>query len=175
MSTSSNDDTTRRVTAPSPLSRQEFLRTAGSAALFAALGITVTACGGTSTDPGIDEDGDGTNGGGSGNGITINGSTVVIDLTSDAGKPLGSSGGWLLSTAAGILAVNVDGSTIRAFSNVCTHSGCPDSWQFTSGQFVCTCHNSKFNTAGEVVEGPANRNLPEYAVSRNGNTVTITK
>ena len=169
------------VTPPSPLkpddpavfSREEFLRTAGSAALFAALGITVSACGGTSTDPGIDDDnGDS---GGAGNGITVNGSTVTIDLTSNAGKPLASSGGWLLSTAAGILAVNVDGATIRAFSNVCTHSGCPDSWQFTGGEFVCTCHNSKFNTAGEVTAGPADRNLPEYAVSRNGNTVTITK
>lgn len=154
--------------------RLEFLRTAGSAALFAALGISVASCGVTNTND--EGDGDGQSGGGGGStGITVNGSIVTIDLGTSTGQPLAPAGGWLLSTQAGILAVNIDGTTIRAFTNVCTHASCDNSWEFSSSVFTCTCHNSKFNTAGEVIQGPATRDLAEFSVSRNGNIVTIDK
>lgn len=155
--------------------RLEFLRTAGSVALFAAMGITVSACGVTNTNDDSEEGGGSGGGGGTDTGVTVTGSIVTIDLTKSGGQPLAPSGGWLLNTQAGILAVNINGSVIRAFTNVCTHSGCPNSWEFGNSLFTCTCHNSKFNTAGEVVQGPATRDLDEYTVSRNGNIVTIDK
>jgi cytochrome b6-f complex iron-sulfur subunit len=153
------------------ISRSMFLRTAGSTALFASLGVPfLISCSGTVTDP--DQDGSGDGGG---NGITINGNIVTIDVTKSGGQSLASAGGWLLNTSAGIIAVNLDGATIRAFTNVCTHSNCSDSWQFSNNLFICTCHDSRFNTSGEVVKGPADRDLREYEVSRNGSIITITK
>jgi len=155
------------------IDRREFLRTAGSVALFAALGITITSCSGTATDSGLeppDNSGDG-----QGNGITISGNTITIDLTKSGGAPLASSGGWLANEKGGFIAVNVDGSTIRAFTNVCTHSKCTNAWTFSNSLFICTCHDSRFNTSGKVVSGPANDDLKEFSVSRNGNLVTITK
>ena len=156
----------------SEIDRREFLRTAGSVALFAALGITVTACNGTATDPGL-EPPDDSNGGG--NGITISGNTITINLTKSGGSPLASSGGWIANDDGGFIAVNVDGSTIRAFTNVCTHQSCTNAWTFSNSLFICTCHDSRFNTSGKVVSGPANADLKEFSVSRSGNIVTITK
>lgn len=154
--------------------RKDFLRTAGSVALFAYLGISFTACS-SPTDSDSNTPGPGPSPPPGSTGITINGNQVIVDLNNSSNERLRNSGGWLLITQAQVIAVNVDGTTIRAFSSVCTHEGCSTNWQFSGGIFECTCHGSRFNTSGQVVRGPALTNLPEYAVSRSGNTVTITK
>ncbi|TVR34223.1 MAG: ubiquinol-cytochrome c reductase iron-sulfur subunit [Balneolaceae bacterium] len=160
-----------------PYSRKEFLRTAGSAALFSALGIPfITSCDGSTTDALEGPNGSGNgNAGGDTDGITISGNQVIIDLDSTAGAPLNSSGGWLLIRDAQVLAVNVDGTVIRAFTSVCTHQGCDTSWQFSNSLFTCSCHGSQFNTSGGVVRGPAAQDLEEFNVSKDNSNVTITK
>ena len=55
------------------------------------------------------------------------------------------------------------------------HTGCTDSWTFNNSQFTCNCHGSRFNTAGEVVSGPATSDLPEYGTSLSEDVLTITK
>ncbi len=47
---------------------------------------------------------------------------------------------------------------VAAFSSTCPHLGCRIHGT-ESGQLVCPCHGSRFNTRGEVVHGPATRNL----------------
>jgi Rieske Fe-S protein len=155
------------------VSRKDFLRTAGSVALFAALGISFSACS-SPTAPEADPTPNPNPPSGS-NGITVNGNTVTINLNTSNTERLKSTGGWLLITSAQVIAVNVGNNTIRAFSSVCTHQGCSTNWEFSSGVFECTCHGSRFNTSGQVVRGPAELNLPEFSVNRNGDTVTITK
>jgi cytochrome b6-f complex iron-sulfur subunit len=50
-----------------------------------------------------------------------------------------------------------DHEGVRAMSAVCTHLGCIlDS---TAEGFECPCHGSCYNTRGEVLAGPAPRNL----------------
>lgn len=163
-----------KIESPS-YSRKDFLRTAGSVTLFAALGITVTSCG-SPTDPNDDNVTPGPNPPPSNStGIVIEGNKITINLSISANSGLKNSGGWLLISQAQTIVVNVDGNLIRAFSSVCTHQGCATSWQFSAGVFECTCHGSKFNTAGQVVRGPAATNLPEYATTRSGDTVVIQK
>lgn len=154
--------------------RKDFLKTAGSTALFASLGIGFYGCG-SSTDA---MDGTEVQPPSAGNGaivITNNGNTVTIDLSENSVSGLNQQGGWMLVRDASLLVVNVDGSTIRAFTSVCTHAGCSTNWQFSNSRFECTCHGSRFDTNGSVVRGPASRDLQEFSVSRDGDEVVISK
>lgn len=155
--------------------RKDFLRTAGSTALFAVLGISFASCSSV-TDPGTDSNGQtDVDPSDPDSPITIDGNTITLNLDSDELENLRSQGGWLLISEANTLVVNVDGETLRSFTSVCTHAGCSTNWNFNGSRFTCTCHNSQFNTSGEVVQGPANRDLEEFDVERDDNIVVITK
>ncbi|TVQ67375.1 MAG: Rieske (2Fe-2S) protein [Balneolaceae bacterium] len=160
-------------------SRRQFLRTAGSTALFATLGIGFYGCGSDTVTADISGD-DAAPGArfstvnANTEGVTISSGSVVLDLSTDALQFLNTQGSAILITGANVLAVNVGGQNIRAFTSVCTHQGCSIQWTFGEGQFTCTCHGSRFDTGGAVTRGPATRNLAEYSVSRGENIVTIT-
>ena len=62
------------------------------------------------------------------------------------------------------LFVYKDHEGIRAVSAVCTHLGCI--LEKTTDGFECPCHGSCYNLDGEVLSGPATRNLSWYRVSR---------
>jgi nitrite reductase/ring-hydroxylating ferredoxin subunit len=42
---------------------------------------------------------------------------------------------------------------------ICTHAGCPVSWNSTEQSWDCPCHGSRYDRYGHVINGPANRNL----------------
>ena len=170
-------------TQPFDYSRYDFLKTAGSATIMAFFGITLASCSSSVTDSGTGTDPDPTDpdptdpgdGGDGTSPITIEGDLVTLNLDSSRFEGLKSAGGWNLIEEAELLVVNVDGQVIRAFTSVCTHQQCKTSWQFSNDLFICTCHDSRFNTSGEVTSGPAQSDLQEYAVTRDGSTVTIDK
>jgi len=154
-------------------SRREFLRTASASAVMAVLGISVTRCSddGNPVGPDSPEEEPPDD---SPSGITIDGNQVIVDLTADATQDLTNAGGFLLIGQADIMAINVDGAAIRAFTSICTHEQCTIN-SFANDTFTCPCHGSEFNTSGEVLQGPAPDPLTEYDVTRSGDTVTITK
>jgi len=167
-------------------SRAEFLRTATPLAVVAALGIPLSSCGvtdsGDDSDTNVNEDNDNTDdsnnndgGGNSASAFSVDGNTITIDTSVSGGEALASAGGWLIASEYGFLAINIDGARVRAFSDVCTHASCRNTWQFSNSTFICTCHNSVFNSSGQVVSGPADSPLPEYSASKNGDIIRITK
>ncbi len=167
-------------------SRVEFLRTATPLALIIALGIPLSSCGvtdsGDGSDLNTDNDNDGTGNDDSNNdgdsntsAFSVDGNIITIDTSVSGGEALASAGGWLIASEYGFLAINIDGTRIRAFSDVCTHASCRNAWQYSNETFICTCHNSVFNASGQVVSGPANSPLPEYSASKNGDIIKITK
>ncbi len=47
----------------------------------------------------------------------------------------------------------------RAVSAICPHERCEVAWRATEGEFFCPCHESRFDSAGELLSGPAQRGL----------------
>ena len=65
---------------------------------------------------------------------------------------------------------------IVAHSILCTHMGCPVSYDATSGTFKCPCHFSVFDpdNHGQMVCGQATENLPQIELTYDAKTDTVT-
>ncbi|MEU2159356.1 Rieske (2Fe-2S) protein [Streptomyces sp. NPDC019396] len=61
----------------------------------------------------------------------------------------------------------------HAISSICPHAQCGVNPP-QDGQFVCPCHNSRFNAAtGELLQGPATKGLARYGIQRVGKDLLI--
>jgi Rieske Fe-S protein len=58
-----------------------------------------------------------------------------------------------------------------AIGLACTHLGCTVA--VTPGNLVCPCHGSVFDRKGRVLKGPADRDLPRYAVEEKGDDLLV--
>jgi glycine/D-amino acid oxidase-like deaminating enzyme/nitrite reductase/ring-hydroxylating ferredoxin subunit len=56
--------------------------------------------------------------------------------------------------------------SLETFSAVCPHMKCLVHWNAASESFDCPCHGSRFNTQGEVLEGPALHALSSVDVAQ---------
>ena len=61
---------------------------------------------------------------------------------------------------------------IVAYSTLCTHMGCPVSYDTKSRNFKCPCHFSVFDSEkdGQMVTGQATENLPRILLAYNSKT-----
>jgi len=66
------------------------------------------------------------------------------------------------------------GENIKVFSSRCTHLGCKINHE-SGGKFVCPCHGSKFDLNGNVVNGPAVKNLDklDYVVDKKTGKIVV--
>ena len=102
-------------------------------------------------------------------------------------QALGAAGGWITAgavddfppgsvthilNARAYLARLPDGGFL-ALHQRCTHLGCNVPWDQSQNAFVCPCHNSQFNTAGEVLNPPAPRALDVFALQIEDGQVRI--
>jgi len=152
------------------VSRRKFIEKAGLATVMSTFGVAFfTSCvSSDEPDPTTTPPSTGTQP----NGITVSGNSIIVDLNIQT--RLATSGGWLLIETAKTLVANLNG-TFVALTSVCTHASCADSWAFSNSKFTCTCHNSVFDTAGKVLEGPATAPLQVYTANVSGKTLTINK
>ena len=56
---------------------------------------------------------------------------------------------------------------IYAISALCTHLGCLTRWNDDKMVIACPCHGTTFSKTGCVIEGPALKSLPRFAVRLN--------
>ena len=148
--------------------RREFLKTAGSSALFASLGSSFFISCGDDDDLlpiTIDEFAE--------TGYVKDGNLYIIDLNHSSFSTLTNEGSWKLFSEGAMLIVNVGSNVIRAFSNECPHASCRTNWQYSNENFTCTCHDSIFSNSGNFITGPANSDLTSYIASINENYLTI--
>ncbi len=63
---------------------------------------------------------------------------------------------------------------VKVLSSKCSHLGCRIT-KSVNDIFICPCHGSQFNTDGEVIKGPANKNLISlnYKLDQNKNKLII--
>jgi len=74
---------------------------------------------------------------------------------------LAAGEGKLLEVDGHKVAAYRDGSgVVRALDPVCTHLGCLVQFNDAEKSWDCPCHGSRFDTRGEVINGPAVKPLP---------------
>jgi cytochrome b6-f complex iron-sulfur subunit len=87
---------------------------------------------------------------------------TIIKL--DTESPLNKVGGSVtVETSAGKVVVARTGEdSFAAISAVCTHKGGPLKYDEKTQIFVCSSHNSKFNSDGSVAKGPAKEPVKSF-------------
>jgi cytochrome b6-f complex iron-sulfur subunit len=68
---------------------------------------------------------------------------------------------------------NPDGKGIRAVNPTCTHKGCTVDWKADQKSLVCPCHSASYSSTGQVIKGPAKKNLATYQTKISGNTILV--
>lgn len=72
-----------------------------------------------------------------------------------------------------LIAVRTAEGKVVALDMVCTHWSCDVDWSEKGQELECPCHGSRFDTAGKVLEGPADEPLAVYPVTEDAEGVTI--
>ncbi len=63
---------------------------------------------------------------------------------------------------------------VFALSSICTHKGCKVRPQ-ADQSYLCKCHQSKFDPAGKVLNGPAKVDLPRLKVKLSGDNHVLVR
>jgi cytochrome b6-f complex iron-sulfur subunit len=56
---------------------------------------------------------------------------------------------------------------------LCTHFGCPVTWDETRERYTCPCHGGQFSAEGDVVAGPPLSPLLHVPVAVSADAVTV--
>lgn len=151
------------------VSRRRFCAGACAVASSATLATLVSACAGGSASP--------TAPGGTASTLGVlpgqlTGSSVQVAVSGSALTEVG--GAALVESTAGLFLIARTGpSTFSALDAVCTHEACTITGA-DGAAYVCPCHGSRFNRSGQVLAGPAQAALRQYATTFTGALVTIT-
>ena len=63
---------------------------------------------------------------------------------------------------------------IEAFSAVCPHLGCAIGWDAAAGNYLCPCHDSRFDVSGARLTGPAERGLDPLPIAVKDGRLQVT-
>nr|WP_319270644.1 Rieske (2Fe-2S) protein [uncultured Draconibacterium sp.] len=71
------------------------------------------------------------------------------------------------------IVVNTNDNT-RVFSSHCSHLGCKID-KVANGKLVCPCHGSEYDLSGNVIKGPAYKNLTEVnsTLTNDGKSIIV--
>ncbi len=100
-------------------------------------------------------------------------STAWVDLGELAKYPLNlpalfqftrtKVNGWeRTSMSCGVFVVRQSESSVRVFSNICTHLGCHVNWHPDLQHYVSPCHDGHFDILGKNLSGPPPHPLDEF-------------
>ncbi|MFJ2767320.1 Rieske (2Fe-2S) protein [Streptomyces sp. NPDC087300] len=149
--------TSGHATSPSGPCRRTVVATLGAAGFAAAL----TACGGgDATDSAEPTGSNAPEKGGAGGAVLASTSDIPV-------------GGGKIFKDQGVVVTQPTKGEFKAFSNRCTHKGCPVT-SIEGGTINCPCHGSKFSIAdGSVKNPPAPSPLPPADISVDGDSIKL--
>jgi len=142
------------------ISRKGFIRLGTALGVGAASASVLAACGGGGGSAGGgDAGGGGGSDGGSNETQAQNGQAIAR-----ASEVAPGSAVKFRDSGQPAVLVHLQSGDFVAYSAVCTHQRCTVAYR--NGQLACPCHGSVFNptNGAEVVNGPAQRPLPEIRV-----------
>lgn len=109
---------------------------------------------------------------------TIQGTVINNEITID----IGSTSPFVNKNSRAIILYNNNNgailvehnsdNTFKTISGICTHQGCIVSG-FDGTDFVCPCHGSKYDSNGNVIQGPAITKLGDYSSRVENNSLII--
>lgn len=62
---------------------------------------------------------------------------------------------------------------ILVLSAICPHLGCTVQWRASEGDFFCPCHRSVFGPQGQLIKGPAQRDMDPLPTRRQNGEVLV--
>ena len=165
------------------ISRKRFIRLGTALGVGAAGASVLAACGGSG---GFAGGGGDVSGGGAGNAGAGSGGAGSGGGSSGGSNERQARGGQAIASTSKVapgsavefsdsgqpaVLVHLQSGDFVAYSAVCTHQQCKVAYR--NNQLACPCHGSVFNPASgaEVVNGPAQRPLPEIPVEVRGGEV----
>jgi len=139
----------------------EFLKSLGlkGASLFAVYcaASSLTSCVNESMDPNLTS-------GGTGN-------ELLLDLSSSAYSKLNTVGNYVI--VSGIVIAKVSATAFAAVTQVCSHEG-KRQVVFNAGEFYCSAHGARFDTAGKGLNSTGSRGLKTYVTTLEGTILKVT-
>lgn len=96
-----------------------------------------------------------------------------ILLTRLPDLPVGGSRIFADVHGSDLVAVRLADREVRIFSSLCTHLGCRVGWDSTKNNFLCPCHDGRFDTSGRVLSGPPPAPLTAYTVRLDRDNVYV--
>ena len=143
------------------MNRMEFLKSLGlkGASLFAVYcaASSLTSCVNESMDPSLTS-------GGTGN-------ELLLDLSSSAYSKLNIVGNYVI--VSGIVIAKVSATAFAAVTQVCSHEG-KRQVVFNAGEFYCSAHGARFDTAGKGLNSTGSRGLKTYVTTLEGTILKVT-
>ena len=93
-----------------------------------------------------------------------------------AGEPFAATsdvpvGGGAIFPDAGVIVTQPEEGTFRGFKNACSHQGCPLS--DVTETINCSCHGSRFDLDGVVLNGPATSDLAGQTLDVQGGDISL--
>jgi Rieske Fe-S protein len=106
-------------------------------------------------------------------GIRVEDSKLIIDLNKN--PKLRDIGGWDTFEAVEkkVIVLHPTEQEYKAFENKCTHKGGQFTYNHKDGFIQCALHGSRFDTAGQVIKGPATLPLPEFRTTLDKDQLTV--